>query len=589
MEFEKFMETKMTEFLDKKSNEVTDRENRSREEEFSMFEITSDYSREINDALKDGNLIKAKQILEEVKNKYVQAADNTISKKRLYTIMEEIYEKIKDFEEGSGDKSLLQTIREYEEKGLFTKPDMFKHNEDKSIGLITNSITSREKELEELTTKNNFTAKDVEQAIRLYQEIKELVERIPKSHDDLKNKASERALNWFDAIRKMKNDLMHPVKDEEVDSEQEVKSIDDNLAKIRRIKEKIVAIHQDIQNDLDLKNLPAAARSYKSLKKLCESFPAELSEEKLALLAEALSVYEQIKLLKDELIRLPDDHSRVESLQQDIGGPPEGSVPTPSPPGSHEEAPDSIQKIRDDIVISEKKIDEFLADSNIAGAMKEYSHLKMLCKIFPKEYNPQEKVTLLASALASFDRIRKAKDALAREKKKAELKDMEEESAGVQFETFRNELGMKINHVKEFLAQKDSQSAIKAYGELKEFFNSYPDEPFDKKMILYDDILGAHLDMALLDKDFKNKSAVQSDAKAKEIRDGLQHAKELINKNRSEEASHLILELKHKTMMLPSDAFDFKFELMRIIEELEHKIVFTNNMSSLNQPMGGGA
>ena len=46
------------------------------------------------------------------------------------------------------------------------------------------------------------------------------------------------------------------------------------------------------------RKLKESIQEYKHLKTLCEAFPQHLEEEKTALLADALSMYEQIKKLK---------------------------------------------------------------------------------------------------------------------------------------------------------------------------------------------------------------------------------------------------------------------------------------------------
>ena len=580
MEFEKFIETDIGKFLDSKAAELANQAAIMREEEFSMFEITSDYTKELNDALKEGNVVKAKQILEEVKDKYMQATDGTISKKRLYNIMEGIYEQIKDFEQGGGGKSLHETIREYEEKGLFSKPELFQKNDEDSVGLITTSIAMKEKEIEDLTG-NGASAQDLEKAARAYSELKELVIRIPESHIDLKTKASERALNWYNTIRKIKSEKYDSKKKSAVGRgpEADVRNLEDRLATIREVKEDIILTHRQIDQALADKNLRACIDGYRKLKGLCESFPKELSEERVALLAEAYSIYEQVRALEEELA---PELSAHESEADE--SPPQGEMAAgrPAPEKQDPRHVDSVQKIRDDITISERRIDEFLAQADVKAAMKEYTRLKLLCKIFPKEPNPQEKVTILAGALGTYDRIRKAKAAIEQRRKASEQEKYEQAVRNERFDGFRRELGERIGHVRQFLAQKDSQSAIREYAKLKEFFNMYPDEPFDQKRTLYDDIMNAHLDMSLLDKDFKGKSVVQSGAKVNEILGTIEQAKGLVDKGMHDDATHMLLEAKHKILLLPKEDFDQKYNLMKVLDEMEHKVVFSSNLQGLD-------
>jgi len=98
MDFDKFVERDIMEFLDKQAMLVAEKADGIREEEFDLYEITKDYAKEISETLKNEDLKKAKQIFEDVKTRYQKAPDSSLSKKRLYTIMEEIYERIKDYE-----------------------------------------------------------------------------------------------------------------------------------------------------------------------------------------------------------------------------------------------------------------------------------------------------------------------------------------------------------------------------------------------------------------------------------------------------------------------------------------------------------
>jgi hypothetical protein len=575
MDFEKFIEDDMLKYLDKRMTEIADQTSLLREEEFSMFEITSDYSKEINDALKSGNVVQAKQILEEVKTKYVQAPQDTISKKRLYTIMEEIYERIKDSEEGNKE-SLLDTIKGYEEEGLFSRPEFFKKKVEDSIGLIISAISQTEKAIEEETAKENPTIFDAEKAAKSYKELKELIKRIPDDHEDLKGRASERALSLYYAIKKIKDSLQYTGKESAASNpDDDVKNLENRLADIRILKVKIIDAHNNINKSLAKRDISGCIKEYRKLKKLCQNFPKELSQERIALLAEALSVFERIKMLKEEM-NLANEKAEAPSIKN--------SPVEPKP--AENKITNHVQRIRDDIAISQRTIDEYLYQKDIRGSMKEYTHLKMLCKIFPKDPDPQEKVSILASALATFEKIRKAKDAIDKERKAEEERHNSEADEDAAFEEFKRELDDRISHVKEFLSQKDSQSAIAAYSEMKQLFNSYPDEPLKRKKALYDEILNSHLDMALLDKDFKNKSIVQSDAKAKEIRDGLLTTKELLAKNRTDEATHSLLEIKHKTLLLPNEEFDQKYNFLNEIDELEQRLLVSKNIQRMDTMRG---
>lgn len=68
-----------------------------RDEEINLYSTKQrDYEKEIEQALKDENIAKAKSIFEELKNEYLQS-NNTSNKKKLLKIMELVHKKIKHY------------------------------------------------------------------------------------------------------------------------------------------------------------------------------------------------------------------------------------------------------------------------------------------------------------------------------------------------------------------------------------------------------------------------------------------------------------------------------------------------------------
>jgi hypothetical protein len=577
MDFDRFIEKDILSFLDKRTVEIASQAAHLREEEFSLFEISSDYSKDLNEALKDGNIARARQILEEVKIKYVQAPEGSSSKKRLYSVIEEMYERIRDFEEGNTHSSLLDTIKGYEKKVLLSNQNAFSNKKDEELALVLSTISLKEKEIEELLSQDDLSSMDIEKAAKDYKELKDLVNKIPVDKVELKSKMSDKAVGLYKEIRKAIN---NKTKEEmpEKDPAQEARLLDERLEEVRMIKENIVAAHTSISQSLRKKDLTTAVKEYRKLKNLCESFPRELPEEKTALLAEAVSLYEKISGLKAYLQRKNKHHviqANTEQSQKPIA--PEQQI-------SHlkfvHATGDAIHDLLNEVDVSHRKIEEHLMQEDIKGAVAEYAHLKLLCSKYPKENDPEEKVSLLAGALAAFESIRRAKETIARRKKEEHEKRLQEEEDAARFSQLRSELLEKISKVKELLAQKDSQGAIKAYADLKEFFNNYPDDELEQKKQLYEEILSAHFDMSLLDKDFKNKSPISSMDKIAEIKAGIRRSESFISKSRLEDAGHEILEVKHKIALLPREEFDEKYTLLKETEELEHKLIVEKNLES---------
>ena len=82
----------------------------------------------------------------------------------------------------------------------------------------------------------------------------------------------------------------------------------------------------------------------------------------------------------------------------------------------------------------------------------------------------------------------------------------------------------------------------------------------------------------------KNPAQTSSKEKISNIDKGLEEANALLDKSRVEEATHKLLEAKHKIEMLPKEAFDEKYRLLKKTEEIEHKMLFVKNIHRINAP-----
>jgi hypothetical protein len=475
MDFEKFIEKDIIEFLDEQTMMVAEKAAELREEEFDLYEITEDYSREITKALKDGNLRKAGEIFEDVKEKFMKAPENALSKKRFYIIMEEIYEKIKDYETNEeGKKNLFETIREYEEKGLFAKPDVLQKKDTGSISLLLSTINIKEKELEKLTSKKPLTNYDFAKAIQKYRQLKELIKRIPIKYEKEKAKSYESALTWFYTIQRLKERTekaeLAKAGLEEVKKERPIEEV---LAEVRTTKGEIIRSHLKVSGLIRKRDLAGSISEYRRLKKLCESFPDEMEEEKTALLADALSLYESIRKLK-------------QNLEKERG-------------------------------------------AQAATA----------------ERGEQGQKTAAAS---------------------------------------KDEIRSKLYMLKQFLAERNSPSAAKEYDEIRNLFQNYNEGSLEEKKQLFDEIISAHKDIRLLDDDLKRKSPSYNQDNINEIRKQLEEIQGLLEESLVEQATHKLLEAKHRIEMLPKEAFDEKYYLTKEAEAAEHKILFMKNMGRINAP-----
>jgi len=95
MEFEQYLEKDIITFLDgkieKKENIVVDRE-----EEYGMY-MTRDYLKELSYALDNDELTKAKRLFDELKRTFSKLPKHSIDRKKMYELLEKMYEKIQNY------------------------------------------------------------------------------------------------------------------------------------------------------------------------------------------------------------------------------------------------------------------------------------------------------------------------------------------------------------------------------------------------------------------------------------------------------------------------------------------------------------
>ncbi|MBW2990473.1 hypothetical protein KY348_02080 [Candidatus Woesearchaeota archaeon] len=474
MDFDKFLERDIIEFLDEQTMKVAEKAAGLREEEFDLYEITQDYSKEINEALKEGDLRKARKVFEEVKNKYIKAPETSLSKKRFYIIMEEIYQRIKDYEaKEEGKKSLFETIKEYEATGLFTKPELLKERETQRVSIILSSINRKEKKLEKITSQRPLRPEDFREAIKTYREVKELIRRIPNTYAKDKSRAYGSALSWYYTLKKLKQGFGDKKIFEKEKKARKREPVEKKLEEIRRFKQEIIKSHTKIAGYLKNKELVKSMEEYRHLKELCEHLPIEMEEEKTALLADALSLYESIKKMK-------------------------------------------------------KSLDE-------------------------------KQARLFA------------------EKKEGRIEAGREEE-------IKNKIWAKLRTIRALLEKKDAYNAIGEYRELKEIFNQYPEHFFEEKNRFYQEILGAHKDIKQLENELKEKTEPRGRIESADINTALGEIHALLDKGSAEQATHKLLEIKHRIQMLPKENFDEKYKLLKEVEKLEHKLVFVKNINNIDTP-----
>jgi tetratricopeptide (TPR) repeat protein len=95
MEFEQYLERDILTFLDSK---IYKKENTSvdREEEYGLY-LTKDYLKELNYALDNDELTRAKKLFDELKVNYSRLPKSSVERKKIYSLLEKMYEKIQNY------------------------------------------------------------------------------------------------------------------------------------------------------------------------------------------------------------------------------------------------------------------------------------------------------------------------------------------------------------------------------------------------------------------------------------------------------------------------------------------------------------
>ena len=95
MEFEQYLERDIITFLDSKI-EKKDSTNVDREEEYGIY-LMRDYLKELSYALDNDELTKAKKLFDELKQNYSRIPKSSLQRKKMYTLLEKMYEKIQNY------------------------------------------------------------------------------------------------------------------------------------------------------------------------------------------------------------------------------------------------------------------------------------------------------------------------------------------------------------------------------------------------------------------------------------------------------------------------------------------------------------
>ena len=95
MDLDQFLEKDILTFLDGKMNKEK-RNVVDREEEYGLY-MTRDYIKELTKALENDELSKAKKLFDELKETYNHLPEESQEKKKIYALLEKMFEKIKNY------------------------------------------------------------------------------------------------------------------------------------------------------------------------------------------------------------------------------------------------------------------------------------------------------------------------------------------------------------------------------------------------------------------------------------------------------------------------------------------------------------
>jgi len=125
MEFEQYLERDILTFLDSK---IEKKENTSidREEEYGLY-LTRDYLKELNYALDNDELTRAKKLFDELKANYSRLPKSSVERKKIYSLLEKMYEKIQNYVRIKEGK--IEVIKQGD-------MEVFKDNTEKFTSLI---------------------------------------------------------------------------------------------------------------------------------------------------------------------------------------------------------------------------------------------------------------------------------------------------------------------------------------------------------------------------------------------------------------------------------------------------------------------
>jgi tetratricopeptide (TPR) repeat protein len=217
MDLSKFIQQDIIDYLEEKTSEQREELGKLRSEEISIFSIEKDYAKETEQALAEENYNKAKKIFEELRVAYNTNKGNEEEKDKIYTILEEVYNKIK--EKLRGKSNLEEDLLAFE-KGM----ESIKEENNNFDTAATEEEEERQihnTELKKimLSISNSLENEDANKAIEAYDQLKKAFELYPAEDKYRKLEWYNQVLLTYEQIKKLQK------KKEQQKTEEEKKKI----------------------------------------------------------------------------------------------------------------------------------------------------------------------------------------------------------------------------------------------------------------------------------------------------------------------------------------------------------------------------
>jgi TolA-binding protein len=146
MDLEQYMEREIIIFLDSKIQKK-DNVTMDREEEYGLY-LTKDYLKELTNALDNDELTKAKKLFDELKSNYSKLPKRSTERKKIYTILEQMFEKIQNYIRIKEGRVEVRTVKQSTD-GTFKDQTVSFKDLTNSLGNVSEEKTNEEDELVE--------------------------------------------------------------------------------------------------------------------------------------------------------------------------------------------------------------------------------------------------------------------------------------------------------------------------------------------------------------------------------------------------------------------------------------------------------